>query len=144
MTSTTRTQLTLCLAAMTVVGCSPTAKKKSAKQPPLADAATEDAGRAADAGADVAPDVPRHQQADVSRGALDTGPAGALQRWNVMVYMAGDNNLEGPALDDVREMLALPAADHVRFHVQLDRGKHNGDAFHSGSSSVQCSRRTFV
>jgi len=41
--------------------------------------------------------------------------------WTIMVYMDGDNNLEGAAIDDMNEMEAAPANANVNIVVQFDR-----------------------
>lgn len=40
--------------------------------------------------------------------------------WTVMVYMAGDNNLSGALLNDLREMEAVGSSDSVKVVVQID------------------------
>ena len=44
-------------------------------------------------------------------------------QWTFMVYMAGDNNLEDAALDDVNEMEQVGSSDEVNILVQLDRSR---------------------
>ncbi len=46
---------------------------------------------------------------------------GAGAEWLVMVYMAGENNLEPFALDDVNEMERVGSTDQVQVVVLLDR-----------------------
>ncbi len=85
---------------------------------------------------EVKPDV-AVDSAQADSGVLDAGPADVPVldtagpqdtskpkpplTWNVMVYMASDNNLERSGIDDIKEMRALPGSDDVRFHVQTDR-----------------------
>ncbi len=42
-------------------------------------------------------------------------------KWTVMVYMAGDNNLDGAALRDIEEMARAGSTKDVNVLVQLDR-----------------------
>jgi len=42
-------------------------------------------------------------------------------KWTVMVYMAGDNNLDGAALRDIEEMARVGSTKDVNCLVQLDR-----------------------
>ncbi|MDI9570291.1 MAG: clostripain-related cysteine peptidase [Pseudomonadota bacterium] len=42
-------------------------------------------------------------------------------KWTVMVYMAGDNNLDGAALRDMKEMDQVGSTKDVNVLVQLDR-----------------------
>jgi len=42
-------------------------------------------------------------------------------KWTVMVYMAGDNNLDGAALRDIEEMAQTGSTKDVNVLVQLDR-----------------------
>lgn len=41
--------------------------------------------------------------------------------WTFLVYLAGDNNLEGAAIDDVKEMEAVGSTPEVNIVVQFDR-----------------------
>jgi hypothetical protein len=49
------------------------------------------------------------------------GRAGDKAKWTVMVYMAGDNNLDGAALRDIEEMAQAGSTKDVNCLVQLDR-----------------------
>lgn len=42
-------------------------------------------------------------------------------KWTVMVYMAGDNNLDGAALRDIEEMARVGSTKDVNCLVQIDR-----------------------
>ena len=44
-------------------------------------------------------------------------------KWTVMVYMAGDNNLDSASLRDISEMAKVGSSRKVNILVQLDRGK---------------------
>ncbi|MBN1382192.1 MAG: hypothetical protein JXA41_10990 [Deltaproteobacteria bacterium] len=47
--------------------------------------------------------------------------SGGTAKWTVMVYIAGDNNLDGAALGDIREMAQAGSTKDVNILVQLDR-----------------------
>ncbi|MEQ1701702.1 MAG: clostripain-related cysteine peptidase, partial [Ilumatobacteraceae bacterium] len=51
---------------------------------------------------------------------LTTTPVDGTKAWTVMVYMAGDNNLEQDAIDDLREMQA-GVSDQMNLIAILDR-----------------------
>jgi hypothetical protein len=42
-------------------------------------------------------------------------------KWTVMIYMAGDNNLDSAALDDIEELAQVGSSAKVNVLVQLDR-----------------------
>jgi hypothetical protein len=46
---------------------------------------------------------------------------GSLPKWTVMVYLAGDNNLEQWALKDLNEMEIAGSTDEVNIIVEIDR-----------------------
>ncbi len=54
-------------------------------------------------------------------GSRTTGQA----KWTFMVYMAGDNNLDGAALRDIAEMARAGSTKDVNILVQLDRIEDN-------------------
>jgi len=43
------------------------------------------------------------------------------KEWTVMAYMAGDNNLDGAAVEDINEMEAAGSSDRINVIVQIDR-----------------------
>ncbi|MFX1517501.1 MAG: clostripain-related cysteine peptidase [Promethearchaeota archaeon] len=45
----------------------------------------------------------------------------ALSEWTIMVYMAGDNNLEGFAIKDLNEMESVDLPSNINIIVQMDR-----------------------
>lgn len=45
----------------------------------------------------------------------------ALKEWTVLVWMAGDNDLEGAALDDLAELKQVGSTGEIDVLVQLDR-----------------------
>ena len=51
----------------------------------------------------------------------DSGKA----KWTFLVYMAGDNNLDGAALLDIAEMARAGSTKDVHVLVQLDRLEDN-------------------
>ncbi|MBW4492767.1 MAG: pre-peptidase C-terminal domain-containing protein [Oscillatoria princeps RMCB-10] len=68
----------------------------------------------------------------VSAPAGNPGAGGAGQdSWTIMVYVAGDNNLEGDGIGDINEMEAIGLPDNVNVVVQMDRAggydSSNGD-----------------
>lgn len=48
---------------------------------------------------------------------------GGQAKWTVMIYMGGDNNLDGAALRDITEMAKIGSTKDVNVLVQLDRIK---------------------
>lgn len=55
----------------------------------------------------------------------DTGDTAGVERWNVLVYMDGDNNLESYVTHDLNELEAAHAGDAVTVFVQADRIEGN-------------------
>ncbi|MBN1381575.1 MAG: hypothetical protein JXA41_07860 [Deltaproteobacteria bacterium] len=53
--------------------------------------------------------------------AKATIQSGSKAKWTVMVYIAGDNNLDGAALWDIKEMAQAGSTKDVNILVQLDR-----------------------
>lgn len=51
---------------------------------------------------------------------------GSRKDWTFMVYMAGDNNLDGAAVEDINEMEAAGSNDRVSVVVQIDRAADYG------------------
>ena len=79
---------------------------------------------------DVVIDVNRNDHYDPGVDILDGGicpgfivsdRTPARKDWTVMVYMDGDNDLEGPAIEDLNEMEMVGSSDRVNVVVQLDR-----------------------
>jgi len=68
-------------------------------------------------------------QASNSRNFTITDSSQA--RWTVLVYLDGDNNLEGAAIDDINEMEQVGSTDMVNIILQVDRASgydtSNGD-----------------
>jgi len=51
--------------------------------------------------------------------------SGGQAKWTFMVYMAGDNNLDGAALRDIEEMARAGSTKDVNILVQFDRIEDN-------------------
>jgi hypothetical protein len=49
----------------------------------------------------------------------DTG--NPMREWTVLGYLAGDNNLDGAAVEDINEMEVVGSTDQVNVVVQVDR-----------------------
>ena len=54
-----------------------------------------------------------------------SGKVAGQAKWTFMVYMAGDNNLDGAALRDIAEMARAGSTKDVNILVQLDRIEDN-------------------
>lgn len=52
---------------------------------------------------------------------ITDAPVSAQAQWTVLVYMAGDNNLEREAIDDINEMEIAGSSPDVKIVVQVDR-----------------------
>jgi len=66
----------------------------------------------------------------MEKSGNDTGSATGNRattqaKWTFMVYMAGDNNLDGAALRDIAEMARAGSTKEVNILVQLDRIEDN-------------------
>lgn len=48
-------------------------------------------------------------------------PPACASTWTVLIYMAADNNLEKQGMDDLGELLNVPASECVHMVVQVDR-----------------------
>jgi hypothetical protein len=55
------------------------------------------------------------------RKSKNEGVAGAGADWTVMVYLAGDNNLDGAGVADLREMKKVGSSASVNVIAQFDR-----------------------
>jgi hypothetical protein len=67
-------------------------------------------------------------------------PRGKSAKWLILVYMAGDNDLEGFALKDILELQKIGSSDDVYIFVQIDRAKGH-DPSHG---DWQSTRRYFI
>ena len=54
---------------------------------------------------------------------LASGVMAQSAEWTVLVYIDGDNNLEGDALADIQEMEIIGSSDQVNIVVQIDRAE---------------------
>ncbi len=51
--------------------------------------------------------------------------ASTEKQWTIMVYLAGDNNLDGAGVTDLEEMKKVGSTDHVNILAQFDRSGAN-------------------
>ena len=61
------------------------------------------------------------EKSGTDTGSVTGNRAAGKAKWTVMVYMAGDNNLDGAALRDIEEMARVGSTKDVNVLVQLDR-----------------------
>ena len=61
------------------------------------------------------------EKSGTDSGRLTGNKAAGNAKWTFMVYMAGDNNLDGAALRDIAEMAKAGSTKDVHILVQLDR-----------------------
>jgi hypothetical protein len=61
-----------------------------------------------------------------SKKRKNAGGAGAGADWTVMVYLAGDNNLDGAGVADLREMKKVGSSASVNVIAQFDRAGSRG------------------
>jgi len=61
------------------------------------------------------------EKAGEARGSKAVQRTTGQAKWTFMVYMAGDNNLDGAALRDIAEMARAGSTKDVHILVQLDR-----------------------
>jgi hypothetical protein len=66
-----------------------------------------------------------NDMASGGKGDRAGSPATGQAKWTFMVYMAGDNNLDGAALRDIAEMAQAGSTKEVNILVQLDRIEDN-------------------
>ncbi|MFH0783927.1 MAG: clostripain-related cysteine peptidase [Pseudomonadota bacterium] len=50
------------------------------------------------------------------------------KKWTVMVYLAGDNNLDGPGIVDLKEMKSVGSTEAVNIIAQFDREGNKGES----------------
>jgi len=75
---------------------------------------------------------------NVARGT--TLAAGTHKKWNFMVYLDGDNNLEGMGIDDFNEMERVGSTADIHITVQFDRI----DGYDSTNGNWTDTRRYYV
>ncbi|HWZ73635.1 MAG TPA: clostripain-related cysteine peptidase [Casimicrobiaceae bacterium] len=61
-----------------------------------------------------------------SNKGKNAGGAGAGADWTIMVYLAGDNNLDGAGVADLREMKKVGSSASVNVIAQFDRAGSRG------------------
>ena len=61
------------------------------------------------------------EKAGKDRGGRADQQTTGQAKWTFLVYMAGDNNLDGAALRDIAEMAKAGSTQDVHILVQLDR-----------------------
>ena len=72
--------------------------------------------------------------AGITATETGSGKSAAVQipvgyaKWTVLVYMAGDNNLEGYAIEDVNEMESIGSDSKVKIAIELDRAPGYDDS----------------
>jgi hypothetical protein len=79
-------------------------------------------------------------QAQSSSSASASGASSTARRaaaWSLAAYMAGDNDLEGAALDDILELEAVGSSAEVAAVVQVDRAR----GFDSSNANWTTTRR---
>ena len=62
-------------------------------------------------------------------------------RWTWLVYMAGDNNLEGAGRDDLKEMQQVGSTDDVNVLVQFDTEENKTTRYRVGKKAAQDASR---
>ena len=65
------------------------------------------------------------EKSGTDTGSVTRNRAAGQAKWTFMVYMAGDNNLDGAALRDIAEMARAGSTKDVNVLVQLDRIEDN-------------------
>lgn len=65
------------------------------------------------------------EKSGTDTGRVTGNPATSTAKWTFLVYMAGDNNLDGAALRDIAEMARAGSTKDVNVLVQLDRIEDN-------------------
>ena len=65
------------------------------------------------------------EKSGTDTGSVTGSQAASQAKWTFMVYMAGDNNLDGAALRDIAEMARAGSTKDVNILVQLDRIEDN-------------------
>lgn len=65
--------------------------------------------------------TPTETETDTTTDPTDTEPTESVARWNFLVFMNGDNNLETYVTHDLNELEAVGSGDGVNVLVQADR-----------------------
>jgi len=61
------------------------------------------------------------EKSGTDTGSVTGNRVASQAKWTFMVYMAGDNNLDGAALRDIAEMARAGSTKDINILVQLDR-----------------------
>jgi hypothetical protein len=61
---------------------------------------------------------------------MDRSVAAAVSDWTMLVYMAGDNNLEGAGYEDLAEMKRVGSTDRIQVVVQMDTERNGTTRYH--------------
>src|SRR5690349_7171473 len=64
--------------------------------------------------------------------------------WTVLAYVAGDNNLERYAIDDIKEMAKVGTGGNLKVAVQLDRSLKYSNASLDGVANFKGTKRLRV
>jgi hypothetical protein len=65
------------------------------------------------------------EKSRIETGNVTGSRVASQAKWTFMVYMAGDNNLDGAALRDIGEIARAGSTKNVSILVQLDRIEDN-------------------
>jgi hypothetical protein len=63
----------------------------------------------------------RHANEQTIEGRMESMPNTKEKQWTVMVYLAGDNNLDSAGVIDLKEMKKVGSTDQVNVIAQFDR-----------------------
>jgi Clostripain family len=74
----------------------------------------------------MAPAKPKRSTAKRAKPAKRTKASGNGADWTIMVYLAGDNNLDGAGVADLREMKKVGSSPAVNVIAQFDRAGTRG------------------
>lgn len=61
-------------------------------------------------------------------------------QWTVLGYLAGDNDLEGAAIEDINEMEEVGSTDRVNVVVQVDRAAN----YNQSNNNWRTTRRYYI
>ena len=72
--------------------------------------------------------------------------ASAQKKWTVMIYMAGDNNLEYFGVEDMNELERVGSSDEVNIVVQFDRNPNSneGSGYSASNGDWADTRRFYI
>src|SRR5205085_3136365 len=76
----------------------------------------------------ASPSPPRHFDIRTSKESTRMkNPRAPKRKWTVLVYLAGDNSLDGAGLVDLAEMKKVGSGDQLAIVAQFDRAKGKGE-----------------